>query len=112
MQRLAAAFAIGLAIGWAPLSHGFPIHGEQTVLPEGTELDEDALARPREIFKSEAHGKPYLVNLGDLAFSSPTLLGSAARRAGISCSTCHVNGASNARLFIPGMSSHPGNFDT
>jgi cytochrome c peroxidase len=30
----------------------------------------------------------------------------------ISCSTCHVNGASNARLFIPGMSSHPGNFDT
>ena len=112
MQRLAAVFAIGLSIGWVPLSHGFPIHGEQTVLPEGTELDEDALARPREIFKSEAHGKPYRVNLGDLAFSSPTLLGGAARRAGISCSTCHVNGASNARLFVPGMSSHPGNFDT
>ena len=32
--------------------------------------------------------------------------------AGISCATCHTNGASNAKLFVPGLSTRPGNFDT
>ncbi|HEY4366596.1 MAG TPA: cytochrome c peroxidase [Steroidobacteraceae bacterium] len=81
-------------------------------MPEGTELNEDSLPKPREIFRSETSGKSYMVNLGDLAFSSPAILGNVARRAGVSCSTCHVNGASNAVLYVPGMSSHPGNFDT
>jgi cytochrome c peroxidase len=35
-----------------------------------------------------------------------------ARRAGVSCSTCHVNGASNSALFIPGLSTRHGNLDT
>ena len=50
----------------------FPVHGSQTVLPVGTELNEDALDRPREVFRSEGLGgrKSYLVNLGDVAFSS------------------------------------------
>jgi cytochrome c peroxidase len=92
----------------------FPVHGKQTVLPVGTELNEDALLQPREIFKSEAIGgaKSYLVNLGDLAFSSPAILGGVARQAGISCSTCHINGASNPKLYIPGLSTRPGTFDT
>ena len=92
----------------------FPLSGDQTVLPAGTELNEETLDRPREVFKSEAIGgrKSYLVNLGDLAFSSSAILGGVARQAGISCATCHVNGASNRRLFIPGMSTRPGNFDT
>jgi cytochrome c peroxidase len=29
----------------------------------------------------------------------------------MSCGTCHVNGAGNAKLFIPGLSTRPGNFD-
>jgi cytochrome c peroxidase len=90
----------------------FPIHGSQTVLPQGSELNEDALQKPREIFKSEAVGKSYLINLGDLAFSSPNMLGDVARRAGVSCSTCHVNGASNSGFFIPGLSTRHGNLDT
>ena len=90
----------------------FPIHGSQTVLPEGSELNEDALQKPREIFKSEAAGKTYSINLGDLAFSSPNMLGDVARRAGVSCSTCHVNGASNSAFFIPGLSTRHGNLDT
>jgi hypothetical protein len=53
-----------------------------------------------------------MVNLGDLAFSSPGLFGGPAKRAGLSCTSCHVNGASNAKLFVPGMSTHAGNFDT
>jgi cytochrome c peroxidase len=92
----------------------FPIEGNQTVLPASTELNEDALEKPRELFRSEAAGgrKSYLVNLGNLAFSSPALLGGAARQAGMSCETCHVNGASNPKLYIPKMSTRPGNFDT
>jgi hypothetical protein len=90
----------------------FPIHGSQTVLPDGSELNEDALQKPREIFKSESSGKSYLINLGDLAFSSPNMLGDVARRAGVSCSTCHVNGASNSAFFIPGLSTRHGNLDT
>src|SRR5215813_2979596 len=95
-------------------SVSFPLGGDQTVLPSGTELNEDALARPREVFRSEAVGgrKSYLVNLGDLAFNSPAILGGVARQAAMSCGTCHVNGASNPKLFIPGMSTRPGNFDT
>jgi cytochrome c peroxidase len=56
--------------------------------------------------------KSALVNLGDLAFNSPSILGGLARRAGMSCSSCHVNGAGNPRLSIPGLSTRPGTFDT
>ncbi len=92
----------------------FPVNGDQTVLPAGTELNEDALTSPREVFHSEAlHGrKSYLVNLGNLLFSSPSILGGVARQAGIRCSTCHVNGTGNSKLFVPRMSTRPGNFDT
>jgi hypothetical protein len=101
------------------MANAFPLSGDQTVLPTGTELNEEALERPREVFHSEGlggegtlRGKSYIVNLGDLAFNSNIILGGPARRAGMSCGTCHVNGAGNAKLYIPGMSSRPGNFDT
>ncbi|MBR0697304.1 hypothetical protein JQ553_29235 [Bradyrhizobium lablabi] len=91
-----------------------PVGDAPTTLPAGTELNDDALDQPREVFHSEAIGgrKPYLVNLGNMAFNTPAILGGAARQAGISCGSCHVNGASNPKLFIPGTSSRPGNFDT
>ena len=92
----------------------FPVDGDQTALPAKTELNEDSLDKPREVFRSEAGagGKSYMVDLGNLAFSSPGILGGVARQAGVSCSTCHVNGAGNAKFFIPKMSTRPGNFDT
>ena len=109
----ALAIALLLAL---PLrdSMSFPLSGDETVLPQGTDLNEEALARPREVFHSEVIGgvKSYLVNLGDLAFNSPSILGGAARQASVSCGTCHVNGAGNAKLFVPGHSTRPGNFDT
>lgn len=114
-RRLSAALLLALTIAFiaADRAPAFPVHGKQSVLPNGTELNEEALARPREIFRSEATGgaKSYLVNLGDLAFNSPQILGGPARQAGISCSTCHVNGTSNAKLYIPGSSLRPGTFD-
>jgi cytochrome c peroxidase len=91
----------------------FPVDGDQTALPAKTELNEDALRRPREVFHSEITGRrSELIKLGNLAFSSPSILGNVAQQAGISCETCHVNGASNARLFVPKMSTRAGNFDT
>jgi cytochrome c peroxidase len=92
----------------------FPIDGEQTVLPAGSELNEDAAYVPHEVLLSERRGDrtSYVVALGDLAFNSPSILGDVARRAGISCGTCHIGGANNAGLFIPGLSTRPGTFDT
>jgi hypothetical protein len=114
--RMRAAPLALLLITGVPAERGdaFPVSGAQTSLPRGTELDEDALDRPREAFRSEAAGgaKSYLVDLGDLAFNAPTLLGGAARQAGMSCGTCHVNGATNPRFYMPGLSTRPGTFDT
>jgi cytochrome c peroxidase len=115
--RIAALrFALGCGIAILAL-HGhaaaFPVDGDQTALPAKTELNEDALDKPREVFRSENVGrKSYLINLGNMAFSSPAILGEVARQAGMSCATCHVNGSGNAKLFMPNMSTRPGNFDT
>jgi hypothetical protein len=88
--------------------------GNTGLLPAGSELGDEAFDRPIEVFRSETSGgrKSYLVNLGDVAFSSPLTLGTAARQAGISCDTCHVNGTSNPKLYIPGLSTRSGTFDT
>jgi cytochrome c peroxidase len=109
---LAAALGSGLVAG--DRLAAFPLDGSQTVLPAKTELNEDALVKPREAFHSELNRgrKSYLVNLGDLAFNSPNILGGVARQAGMSCGTCHVNGAANAKFYMPKMSGHPGTFDT
>jgi Di-haem cytochrome c peroxidase len=115
MRRgMIAAIIFVLLGGPLRIGNAFPLSGDQTVLPAGTELNEESLDQPREVFKSEAIGgrKSYLVNLGDLAFNSSAILGGVARQAGISCGTCHVNGASNEKLYIPRMSTRPGNFDT
>jgi cytochrome c peroxidase len=49
--------------------------------------------------------------LGDLLYHAPSTLGSRARELGISCQTCHPNGAANASFSLPGVSDRPGNAD-
>ncbi|MBS0421606.1 MAG: hypothetical protein JSR66_28110 [Proteobacteria bacterium] len=85
-----------------------------TVLPPGSELGDEIFDRPREVFRSESRGghRSQLVVLGEVAFNSPAILGAAARRAGVSCNTCHINGTTNPRLYIPGLSTVSGTFDT
>jgi len=109
-----ALLALGVLVaGLYGRAIAFPVDGDQTTLPPKTELNEDALDKPREVFRSEfAGGKSYMINLGNLAFSSPGILGGVARQAAVSCGTCHVNGAGNAKFFVPKMSTRPGNFDT
>ena len=113
LALLAAAAVLTLLGVWSD-AHPAPVADAPAGLPPGSELDDDAIDSPREAFHSEAvHGrKPYLSRLGNLAFNSPYMLGEVARKAHVSCATCHVNGASNPRLFIPGLSARPGTFDT
>jgi mono/diheme cytochrome c family protein len=101
-------------LGTGSRAQSSPVSDGRSGLPIGTELDEDSPNNPREVFHSEAARghKSYLSNLGNLAFNSPYTLGAAARKAHVSCASCHVNGASNPKLFIPGLSTRPGTFDT
>lgn len=112
LRAAVAALVLLLALSHNALS--FPIDGDEAALPAGSELNENAAYVPHEVLRSEYSGDrlSYVVALGDLVFNSPSILGDVARRAGVSCGTCHVNGASNARLFIPGLSTRPGTFDT
>ena len=49
--------------------------------------------------------------IGRIAFRAPLLLGGQAARAGLSCSSCHNNGRSNAHFHFPGLSGDPGTAD-
>jgi hypothetical protein len=106
--------ALFLLVALWPNAHSSPVNDSRTGLPSGSELDDDAITNPREVFHSEANRghRSYMSNLGNLAFNTPYTLGEAAQKAHISCASCHVNGASNPKLFIPGLSTRPGNFDT
>ncbi|HZS82344.1 MAG TPA: cytochrome c peroxidase [Stellaceae bacterium] len=109
MRLRAAALLSCLALLGAPVAAG----GEG-LLPAGTDLGEQSLDEPREIFKTDVAGgeRSYLVRLGDMAFSAPGILGPAARQARMSCATCHRNATNNPSLFIPGLSTKGGTFDT
>ncbi len=49
--------------------------------------------------------------LGDLLYHSPEILGAKAGGLGVSCDTCHPNGAAHRSLAVPGLSDRPGNVD-
>jgi cytochrome c peroxidase len=114
---LAAGFIVLLAaclnVG-PPPAVATPVVSNDAVLPVGSELNEELLDQPTELFGFETAGgkRSYLFNLGDMLFSSPAIFGGKARDAGISCNSCHQAGAGNAKLFVPGLSKKPGTFDT
>jgi hypothetical protein len=106
--------ALCYLIGTGQMLQASPVVDAKTGLPLGSDLDQDAVENPREVFHSEAlrGHRSYLSNLGNLAFNSPYVLGEVARKANMSCASCHVNGASNPKFFIPTLSTRRGNFDT
>jgi cytochrome c peroxidase len=112
-------FGIALAtVAVAPLAvapmQARPITHDEGVLPAGTELNDDQLDRPTELFYSEQNGgkRSYESVLGDMLFATPGIFGGMARKAGLSCATCHQQGHNNPKLFVPGLSSRPGTFST
>lgn len=50
-------------------------------------------------------------SLGRVAFESPALIGGAAARMGLSCSSCHINGRGNPAFFVEGISGGSGTAD-
>ena len=112
--RQAACFAACVGVFGAGMAAASPITTKESVLPPGTELNQEQLDQPNELFYSELAGgkRSYLLNLGDLLFSSPAILGGLARQAGMSCATCHQQGSNNPKLYVPGLSHRPGTFDT
>lgn len=88
-----------------------PVRGaDPTVLPPGTVFGEEKVRQPHEILHDEADGgrQSDLVALGNMAFASPLIFGGAARKAGLTCETCHNQGDVNRVFFIPGLSDRPG----
>ena len=53
----------------------------------------------------------YLEILGEAAFRAPEIFGDVARRSGLSCQACHVNGTINPDLFVEGISKRNGGLD-
>jgi cytochrome c peroxidase len=108
---LAAAAVAALAV--VPMQ-ARPITHDEGVLPAGTELNDDQLDRPTELFYSEQNGgkRSYESVLGDMLFATPGIFGGMARKAELSCATCHQQGHNNPKLFVPGLSSRPGTFST
>ncbi|MGC4091082.1 MAG: hypothetical protein QM756_25050 [Polyangiaceae bacterium] len=49
--------------------------------------------------------------LGDLLFHSPRTLGKRAQQLGISCNSCHPNGAAHIELLLGALSDRPGSVD-
>jgi cytochrome c peroxidase len=49
--------------------------------------------------------------LGEALFRAPELLGTVARRSGLSCQACHIEGTANPQFFIRGLSARPGGLD-
>lgn len=51
------------------------------------------------------------IEIGEIAFESPALLGGAAGRMGLSCASCHLNGRGNPDFQLEGVSGEPGTAD-
>ena len=110
--RLAAAWLATMLAGAA--ASATPVVSTDAVLPAGSELNEQLLDQPTELFAFERAGgkRSYPFNLGDMLFSSSVIFGGKARDAGLSCNSCHQQGAANPALYVPDLSRRPGTFDT
>jgi mono/diheme cytochrome c family protein len=115
LRKVGGAILLATVVvaGSAALSLAVPLIGDGGLLPAGTDLGEPALEVPRQILTVEREGseQTFLIALGNLAFGSPQIMGGLARRAGISCNSCHISGEANVAFFFPGLSAQPGSVD-
>ncbi|MBS0245960.1 MAG: hypothetical protein JSR61_05010 [Proteobacteria bacterium] len=113
IRATVAAGFIGLAMS-VTAATATPVVSKDAALPIGSELNEQLLNQPTELFAFDRAGgkRFYLFNLGDMLFSSSSIFGGKAADAGMSCNSCHQQGANNNKLFVPGLSARPGTFDT
>ena len=81
-------------------------------VPTATDLSRTD-PEPRQLFATVTRGGKLspLAARGDVLFEDPSILGERARRAGISCGTCHPRGHMNTNLFFEGLSLRRGGVD-
>ncbi|WP_416897587.1 MAG: hypothetical protein ACMVY4_19300 [Minwuia sp.] len=112
-QGWAARFACLTVLAAFAASPAAAVEDLQDWLPPGSKIETTLTERPARWIESEMKGGQmgYLARLGELVFRSPLTLGRDAARRGISCDTCHPNGATNVNFFVSGASDRPGNVD-
>lgn len=121
LRRVAAGFILLVAAcasapeADAPLTHD-SLRVLRWIAPDADTVDAVtmrpvACAAPDELVNGVRSQPSQQRELGRLAFESPALLGGAAARMGLSCSSCHLNGRGNASFFVDGVSVSPGTAD-
>lgn len=106
IARAAAALLLFLLAGAASAQDG-----SITPLWMTPEAEIGAMPAARPAGAVANPGQSATWRLGELAFRSPEALGGEARRAGLSCNSCHPAGGANTSFFIPGLSGPPGTVD-
>jgi hypothetical protein len=107
-RTLIAAAALLLCGGASP--RDFPLREARWL--QSSDLAADLTRQPAEC--RSRYADPQLersAEIGRIAFGAPLLLGGQAARAGLSCSSCHRNGRTNAHFHFPGISGDPGTAD-
>jgi len=87
------------------------LEGGREWLPPGSLAVEALTRHPHEALAGGSGPQSFYIELGRLAFRSPSLLGGNARKAGLACQGCHPNGHTNAHFFVPELSDKPGRID-
>jgi hypothetical protein len=107
-RALTAAAAVLLCGAASPTA--FPIREARWL--QTSELAEDLTREPAECRSRYANvALERSAEIGRIAFGAPLLLGGQAARVGLSCSSCHRNGRTNAHFHFPGISGEPGTAD-
>lgn len=88
----------------------FPVRDAEWL--QSTDLAADLTHQPAECRSRFADASlERSAEIGRIAFRSPLLLGGQAARVGLSCSSCHRNGRTNAHFHFPGLSGDAGTAD-
>jgi hypothetical protein len=102
--------AAALLLSGASVPAEFPVRDARWL--ETADLAADLTHEPDECLSLPAGpAQRQSAEIGRIAFRDPLLLGGQAARVGLSCSTCHKNGRSNAHFHFPGLSGDPGTAD-
>ena len=90
-----------------------PVFSESFWLADRDGLFEFLTTQPPEYLYSVSQGGQvsFYALLGKLLFRSPYTIGGNAGYLGLSCNTCHVNGATNPSFYLEGLSNRPGGVD-
>ncbi len=77
MRSSLASLCLAALLLGAGAAAATPIQTKEGVLPYGSDLNDQVLDQPTELFNFEPAGgkRSYLFNLGDMLFSSPAIFG-------------------------------------